>query len=115
VALFAGAYALASWICGLLTDAGIAAAISAAAVLAAEGIGYCQRRNQERARRTRAEVWQRRDRYTLDDVVEAQARLWGERKPVATILTYNAQGEPICGYDSQGHSAVWPFEVGSFE
>ena len=65
VALFAGAYASVSWICGQLTDAGIAGAISAALVLASEGIAYCQRRNWERARRTRAEVWERRDSCLL--------------------------------------------------
>src|SRR5277367_4053892 len=88
VAIFAGTYAAVSWITGLLTDAGVAGAISAAAVIAAEGIAYCQRRNDERARRTRAEVWERRD---------------GE----VGVFYYdgNCYAQPVLDHD---YRAVWP-------
>ena len=44
IALTTGVYAVAMWMCGQLTDAGIAAATSAAAVLLAEFAAFCQRR-----------------------------------------------------------------------
>jgi hypothetical protein len=113
-ALLTGFYATASWICGLLTDAGIAAAVSAAAVLVAEFAAYCQRR---RWRAGRQQVWERREapRYTLDDVQAMRGLFWDERKPIETFMTYDRRGEPISGYDSLGHSGVWPFEIGAPE
>ena len=79
VAIVTGAYALASWICGLLTDAGVAGAITGAIVIVAEGISYCERRNWERARRTRAEVWERRD------AADVAIRAPGSRRPLRSI------------------------------
>lgn len=54
----AGLYALGAWMGGLLFDAGVAGALSAAAYLGAELVGYCQR---DRYRQGREAVWRRRD------------------------------------------------------
>lgn len=121
VAIFAGTYAAVSWITAQPTDAGVAGAISAAAVLAAEGIAYCQR---GRMRAGREQVWERRERYTTDDWREAVDQLWAERRPITKLITYDKHGEPVSGYDSDGHSgislidtqaAVWDFGNGSPE
>lgn len=61
VAVMTGSGAAAAWILAQPHRAGILAAICAACVLIAEGIGYCQRRSWERARRVREQVWARRD------------------------------------------------------
>ena len=105
VAIVTGAYAIASWICGLLTDAGVAGAITGAIVILAEGIAYCERRNWERARRTRAEVWEPRDTM-----------------PTWTISALDQTPFYPQYRVSQGnwrlpdeHRAMWPHEVGGFE
>lgn len=101
-AVCAGAYALASWMCGLLTDAGVAGAISATCVLAAEGISYCDRRRDERARRTRAEVWERRDAEVNGPAVDVGA---------LRLL----RDDPAEYFRRSERRAVWPHDVGSFE
>ena len=59
VAILTGAYAIAAWMFGLLTDAGVAGATSAAAVLMAECITFSQQRG--RMLRYREQVWARRE------------------------------------------------------
>lgn len=46
IALLSGSYAALTWSVALLTHAGIAGAVSAAAFTAAEAIRYCRRRNR---------------------------------------------------------------------
>lgn len=104
-AIIAGANAVGAWMASELTDAGILGAVSATAVLIAEGIGYCQRRSWDLARRTRAEVWERRDAQTYSLSSPGEMRAWEE---------CDWRWEPCLNHD-HGHSGVWPFDVGSPE
>lgn len=94
VAMFAGTYAAVSWLTGMLTDAGVAGAISAAAVLATEGIAYCQR---SRMRAGREQVWERR-----------------EMEPGYLFRHLEPQLLEAIRRDDELR-AVWPHEVGGFE
>ena len=111
VALTTGIYAVAMWICGMLTDAGVAAATSAAAVLMAEFAAYCQRR---RWRAGREQVWARREQYNIEDLFAEQARTW-EQRHTTTFMTYDKDGEPAAGFNSQGLGGVWDFDNGAPE
>jgi hypothetical protein len=103
----AAAYALASWICGLLTDAGIAAAVAATLLLVAEGISYCERRRDERSRRTREEVWERRDAQY------PRVMTFGPMDMSAAMHVIDTR-QGIWRSEDE-HGAVWPHEVGGFE
>lgn len=116
LAITTGAYALGMWATGMLTHAGIAAAISAAAICGSEAIAYVQRRRDaELAER----IWgphANPQPYTVRDLMELHGRMWDERKPVETVMTYDLHCEPTSAYDSLGHyAAVWPREVGAPE
>lgn len=100
VALIAGGNAALAWIFGDLFDAGICGAISAAAVLAAEGIAYCQR---NRMRAGREQVWERRELERR----QSSIRYWD--------ADYN-ELFPTCHVEHLFEPrAVWPHEVGGFE
>lgn len=87
VALVTGAYAVGAWMFGLLTDAGVAGATSAAAVLMAEFVTHCQR---GRMRAGREQVWARRE-------VDLRAQ----------VLIDAMEREP--------HRPVWDFSTGAPE
>jgi hypothetical protein len=72
-------------------------------------------RSRERMRRYRNEVWERRQRYTLDDLFEMQERACAERGHTTTVV-YDPHGEPVAGHDSRGNNAaIWPTEAGAPE
>ena len=96
LAITTGIYALTMWICGELTDAGIAAATSAAAVLMAEFAAFCQRRQWSRGRE---DVWARR-------VAEEVRISYRDGYP------YYFLPKPT---DTEERGAMWPHEAGSFE
>jgi hypothetical protein len=60
VAFAAGGYSLTMWTFGDLHSAGIAGAISAAAIVVDGLITHCGRQSRHRMRRGRDAVWQRR-------------------------------------------------------
>lgn len=96
-AIIAGVNAVAAWVTAQLPDAGILAACSAAAVLIAEGIGYCQRRH---VRRGREQVWERREL----DAMTAEAAEDDMYRRCAEFVDTRPH-----------HSPVWPFDAGSPE
>lgn len=102
VALTTGIYAVAMWICGMLTDAGVAAATSAAAVLMAEFAAYCQRR---RWRAGREQVWARRESGSPSPSGYTHLTFGFPHRPTPAEL------EPI----ERQVRAIWDFENGAPE
>ena len=117
-AIWAGIYAAVSWTFGLLTDAGVAGATSAACVLLAEGFAYCQRRSWDRARRVREQVWERRLR---DEPISAchdgfvytfglkDEQLMPAEQFDALARSLEAEAE------AEAQGAMWPHDIGGFE
>jgi hypothetical protein len=117
VAVVAGSYAVAAWMFGQLTDAGIACAVSAACVLLADFSAFCERRSRARMHAGGDAVWARREamRIPVEELFAEQERIWGERRPIETFITYDRHGKPVAGFNSQGMGGVWDFENGAPE